>query len=211
MFTGQYPTFTLYISLTPDNLLQQAMQRSDPSTPVRVIEFSPRSASESIADLTLPHPGERVIFQMLGSCSNGGIGFAIHEEHVLEYCYHLQTEAARLVTNERLYVADKTTQEFLYPHANDKGLHAFLMQFSPDGKHIVSGSWDNTLRLWEIFEGWTDALCQKLSLNMTPSEWREWISPDIAYRKVCPKFPGPTDEPQLPTNELYCSMLNDFP
>ena len=219
------PTFTLYISLTPDNLLQQAMQRSDPSTPVRVIEFSPRSASESIADLTLPPPGERVIFQMLGSCSNGGIGFAIHEEHVLEYCYHLQTEAARrftdilsglrrrdkllihcnfpdwlgrsllrLVTNERLYVADKTTQEFLCPHADDKGLHTFLTQFSPDGKHIVSGSWDNTLRLWEIFEGWTDALCQKLGLNMTPSEWREWVSPDITYRKVCLKFPEPSDE-----------------
>ena len=34
------PTFTLYISLTPDNLLQQAMQRSDPSTPVRVIDFT---------------------------------------------------------------------------------------------------------------------------------------------------------------------------
>lgn len=155
------PTFTLYISLTPDNLLQQAMQHADPSVPVRVIEFSPRSASESIADLTLPHPGERVIFQMLGSCSDGGIGFAIHEEHVLEYCYHLQTEAARrftdilsglrrhdkllincnfpdwlgrsllrLVTNERLYVADKTTQEFLCPHADDKSLYAFLTQFS---------------------------------------------------------------------------------
>ncbi|HRB29855.1 MAG TPA: hypothetical protein PK517_06810, partial [Nitrosomonas sp.] len=40
----------------------------------------------------------------------------------------------------------------------------------------------------------TDALCQKLGLNMTPSEWREWVSPDITYRKVCLKFPEPSDE-----------------
>lgn len=77
------PTFTLYISLTPDNLLQQAMQsfRID-------CRFN-----------LAAHPGERVIFQMWGSCSSGEIGFAIHEEHVLEYCYHLQTEAVRRFTD----------------------------------------------------------------------------------------------------------------
>ena len=106
--------------------------------------------------------------------------------------YWIGRSLLRLVTNERLYVADKTTQEFLCPHADNKGLHAFLTQFSPDGKHIV---WDNTLRLWDAFEGWADALCQKLGRNMTHPEWREWVSPDIAYRKVCLKFPEPSDEP----------------
>ncbi|MEQ1720483.1 MAG: hypothetical protein ABL887_05150, partial [Nitrosomonas sp.] len=73
--------------------------------------------------------------------------------------------------------------------------YVLSVAFSPGGKRIVSASWDNTLWLWAVFEGWADALCQKLGRNMTPSEWREWVSPDIAYRKVCPKFPEPTDEP----------------
>lgn len=150
--------FTLYISLTPDNLLERTMTASNQSP--RISTFSPRDASESLADLSLLRQGERGIFQMLGSCTNVGSGFAMHEEDALEYLYQLQSNAARrfsgilselrrrdklfincnfpdwlgramlrLVNDHRFYA--KETQEFLCPNANDVGLNAFLTQYSP--------------------------------------------------------------------------------
>jgi WD40 repeat protein len=66
--------------------------------------------------------------------------------------------------------------------------------FSPDSKRIVSGSTDKTLGLWPVLEGWADALCQKLSQNMTREQWRQWVG-DLPYRRQCPNLPGPPDEP----------------
>lgn len=152
--------FTLYVSLTPDNLLERAMAVSDPSSLVRISTFSPRDASESLADLSLLMQGERGIFQMLGSCMSVGSGFAMHEEDALEYLYQLQSNAARrfsgilseLRRRDKLFINcnfpdwlgramlrlvndhrfyAKETQEFLCPTANDVGLNAFLTQYSP--------------------------------------------------------------------------------
>ena len=33
------------------------------------------------------------------------------------------------------------------------------------------------------------AMCAKLNQNMSHKEWREWVSPDIDYMKVCPDLP----------------------
>jgi len=34
-------------------------------------------------------------------------------------------------------------------------------------------------------------LCDKLTANMNPNQWREWIStdPNIGYRELCPRLP----------------------
>ena len=72
--------------------------------------------------------------------------------------------------------------------------------FYPDGRRIVSGSDDNTLRLWDVFESWADALCRKLERNMSHKEWREWVSPDIDYIEQCPDLPIPPDEPEVTAN-----------
>ena len=61
--------------------------------------------------------------------------------------------------------------------------------FSPDGTRIVSGSDDNTLRLWPTFPEPTSAICAKLTTNMSHQQWRDWVSPDIDYTKVCPDLP----------------------
>jgi WD40 repeat protein len=61
--------------------------------------------------------------------------------------------------------------------------------FSPDGTRIVSGSADNTLRLWPTYPDPVSAMCAKLNTNMSHKQWRDWVSPDIDYIKVCPDLP----------------------
>ena len=68
------------------------------------------------------------------------------------------------------------------------------MAFSPDGTRIVSGSADNTVRLWPAYPDPASALCAKLTTNMSHQQWRDWVSPDIDYIKVCPDLPVAPDE-----------------
>ncbi len=56
--------------------------------------------------------------------------------------------------------------------------------FSADGKTVVSVSKDSTLRVWPAVVG-PEALCAKLTSNMSEKHWREWVGPDITYVKVC--------------------------
>jgi WD40 repeat protein len=60
--------------------------------------------------------------------------------------------------------------------------------FSPDGDRVVSGSGDTTLRLWPAIVSPAD-LCDKLTTDISPREWNEWVAPDIEYTKVCPGLP----------------------
>jgi WD40 repeat protein len=65
--------------------------------------------------------------------------------------------------------------------------------FSQDGHRVVSSSDDGKLRLWPAHpeEEWVTLLSDKLSANMTHQEWNEWVSPSIAYAKLCPNLPDP--------------------
>jgi WD40 repeat protein len=65
--------------------------------------------------------------------------------------------------------------------------------FSPDGQRLLSGSYDNTVRLWPTFPDPASSLCAKLTTNMSHQEWQEWVSPDIDYIEACPGLPNAPD------------------
>ena len=65
--------------------------------------------------------------------------------------------------------------------------------FSPDGKRLVSGGDNGTVRIWPVLDAWADALCSKLPRNMSRDEWRRWVG-DLPYRRQCPNLPGPPDD-----------------
>ena len=65
--------------------------------------------------------------------------------------------------------------------------------FSPDSRTIVTGSVDKTLRLWPVPTMSPEALCAKLTQNMSHKVWDYWVA-NIDYHTQCPGLPIPDDQ-----------------
>jgi WD40 repeat protein len=61
--------------------------------------------------------------------------------------------------------------------------------FNPDGTKLVSTGADQALRIWPIPKASPEALCAKLTRNMSRDHWNEWVSPEIDYITACPGLP----------------------
>jgi WD40 repeat protein len=61
--------------------------------------------------------------------------------------------------------------------------------FSPDDKWILSGGGDGTLRLWPPPQDVGNAICSKLTTNMSHTQWNQWVSQAIPYEQLCPGLP----------------------
>lgn len=68
------------------------------------------------------------------------------------------------------------------------------IEFSPDGQQLASGSTDDSVRLWPAHAS-PEALCEKLTANMSHEQWRRWVSPDIPYQPLCEGLPVLPDQP----------------
>ena len=69
------------------------------------------------------------------------------------------------------------------------------LAFSRDGRAFVSGASDGELRLWPTPPGVIDALCAKVTRNLSLAEWKVLVAPNIEYVVQCPDLPVPASPP----------------
>lgn len=72
---------------------------------------------------------------------------------------------------------------------NDNDEFVVVMEFSPDGQLIISGTWDNTDNLIARPTNvglLASEMCKDLTRNMTQEEWWTYVPRDIEYEGTCP-------------------------
>jgi WD40 repeat protein len=66
----------------------------------------------------------------------------------------------------------------------------WAMAFSPDNKYLISGCVDRLIRKYptHAYE-MAQAMCGKVSRNISKKEWDAYVGEDIPYRKTCAELP----------------------
>lgn len=93
---AQLDCFRLILSLTPDDLLPNALRAARPDAVLDMAGYSPNLDLESGWPMDLPayDKGRRRFYQLLGRIGNVG-DFAVHEEDALEHLQRFRDDAER--------------------------------------------------------------------------------------------------------------------
>ena len=153
--------FDLFICLTPDDFLVEALRRGLGTDAVEIAAYAPNADSSQPVDFAPARAGVSRVYFPLGR-SAAGTRVAIHEEDALEYLYKFQEESPRrapnlltdlrshdllflgcnlpdwlgrgflrLANENRLSSQDKK-MEFFAADAQDPTLNLFLARFDPN-------------------------------------------------------------------------------
>jgi WD40 repeat protein len=71
---------------------------------------------------------------------------------------------------------------------NDNGNFVMVIEFSPDGQLLVSGTYEtsnNLLARATNVDILAQDICSMLSRNLTQQEWSTYVAPDVTYEKTC--------------------------
>ena len=68
------------------------------------------------------------------------------------------------------------------------------MAFSTDGKQLLTGSWDEESRKWELDAKALGDICrERANRNLGENEWTDYMLTG-PWRKTWPKLPTPDEE-----------------
>lgn len=153
--------FDLYICLTPDDLLVNALARALGSEAVAATTYAPNLDSSQPVDIVSARAGLAQVYFPLGRCAASS-RVAIHEEDAFEHLYRFQEEGARRaprllatlhscdllllgcslpdwlgraflrLANESRFSAQDKKMEFFAADARDPALNSFLARFDPN-------------------------------------------------------------------------------
>ena len=85
-----------------------------------------------------------------------------------------------------------------HPQLTGENAKVTTLEFNSAGTRLLSASANGTVRVWPIDVPKPDALCAKLSENMSPEDWTYAVSPEIEYRDVCDGLPRGENTGQAP-------------
>ena len=114
-----------------------------------------------------------------------------HEEPITLIRFSGQSPIVGTISAGRVYVWHYSSGELLSQIVDDAASLRAL-QFTPDGRYLLTGAGDGTAALWL----WRtadlqDAACERLASNFSRDEWRRYVG-DLPYQQTCPNLPADT-------------------
>jgi WD40 repeat protein len=83
-------------------------------------------------------------------------------------------------------VVDLSTKQALGDPFSSNGYVALR----PDGRQLATETAEGNILLWDLDpHRWEEAACQAAGRNLTPTEWREYLSDVGSYQRTCPQWP----------------------